>query len=176
MSMALYQYGDRVPKIGKDVYVSDSARVIGDVEIGDGCYIGHGAILRGDYGSIRLGAGTAIEENAVIHIRPDGLSILGERITVGHGAILHGDRIDDFAVIGMGAVLSLNVIVGKWAIIAEGSVLPSNTRIDAEKFVAGVPGKVIGDVQARHKEFWTWGKQLYVDLARSYSEKLKRLD
>jgi carbonic anhydrase/acetyltransferase-like protein (isoleucine patch superfamily) len=174
--MALYQYGDCIPKIGRDVYVSDSARVIGDVEIGDGCYIGHGAILRGDYGSIRLGAGTAIEENAVIHIRPDGLSILGERVTVGHGAILHGDLIDDFAVIGMGAVLSLNVVIGKWAIVGEGSVLPSNTRIDPEKFVTGVPGKVTGDVQPRHKEFWTWGKQLYVDLAKSYKEKLKRLE
>ena len=119
--------------------------------------IGHGAILRGDYGSIRLGAGTAIEENAVIHIRPDGLSVLGERVTVGHGAILHGDLIDDFAVIGMGAVLSLNVVVGKWAIVGEGTVLPSNTRIEAEKFVAGVPWKVMGDVQPRHKEFWTWG-------------------
>jgi carbonic anhydrase/acetyltransferase-like protein (isoleucine patch superfamily) len=100
--MALYQYGDRVPRIGKNVYVSDSARVIGDVEIGDECYIGHGVILRGDYGSIRLGSGTAVEENAVIHIRPDGLSMLGERVTIGHGAIIHGDRIDDFAVIGMG--------------------------------------------------------------------------
>ncbi|OPY90709.1 MAG: serine acetyltransferase [Syntrophus sp. PtaU1.Bin208] len=174
--MALYSFGDRVPRIGKDVYVSDSARVIGDVEIGDGCYIGHGVILRGDYGSIRLGPGTAIEENAVVHIEPNGLSVFGERVTVGHGAILHGDRIDDFAVIGMGAVLSLKVVVGKWAIVAEGSVLPSKTRVDAEKFVAGVPAKVVGDVQPRHKEFWTWGKQLYVDLARSYPEKLKRLD
>lgn len=174
--MALYSYGDRVPRIGRDVYVSDSARVIGDVEIGDGCWIGHGAILRGDYGSVRLGAGTAIEENAVIHIRPDGLIVLGERVTVGHGAILHCDLIDDFAVISMGAVLSLNVTIGKWAIVAEGSVLPSYTRIEAEKLVAGVPAKVIGDVQARHKEFWTWSKQLYVDLARAYATKLKRLD
>lgn len=174
--MALYQYGDRVPKIGRNVYVSDSARVIGDVEIGDECYIGHGAILRGDYGSIQIGPGTAIEENAVIHVRPDGLSVLGERVTVGHGAILHGDRIDDFAVIGMGAMLSLNVIVGKWAIVAEGSVVPSNSQIDAGKFVAGVPAKVIGEVKDRHKEFWAWGKQIYVDLARSYPGKLRRLD
>jgi len=174
--MALYQYGDRVPRIGRDVYVSDSARVIGDVEIGDGCYIGHGVILRGDYGSIRLGPGTAIEENAVVHIRPDGLSVFGERVTVGHGAILHGDRIDDFAVIGMGAVISLHAVVGKWTIIGEGSVVPANAQIAAGKIVGGVPGRVIGEVLPRHKEFWTWGKQLYVDLAKSYPEKLKHLD
>ncbi len=174
--MAIYSYGDRVPRIGKNVYVSDSARVIGDVEIGDECYIGHGVILRGDYGSIRLGPGTAIEENAVVHIRPDGLSVLGERVTVGHGAIVHGDRIGDFAVIGMGAVISLHAVIGKWAIVGEGAVIPMDTKIPEEKIVGGVPGKVIGDVLPRHKEFWTWGKQLYVDLAKAYPEKFKRLD
>lgn len=174
--MALYQFGDRVPKLGRGCYVSDSARVIGDVIIGEDCYIGHGAILRGDYGSIRLGTGTAVEENAVIHIRPDGLSLLGERVTIGHGAVIHGDRIDDFAVIGMGAVISLHVTIGRWTIVAEGCVLTKGTEIGAEKFVAGVPGKVIRDVQDRHKDFWKWGKQLYVDLANSYNERLKRID
>lgn len=174
--MAIYQYGDRIPKIGKNVYISDSARVIGDVTIGDGCYIGHGAILRGDYGSIRIGEGTAVEENAVIHIRPNGLSVLGKWVTVGHGAVIHGNHIDDFAVIGMGSVVSMDVVIGKWSIIAEGAVLPNNTKIDNEKIVTGVPGIVTGDVLDKHKELWTYGKQLYVDLAKAYPDKLKRID
>jgi carbonic anhydrase/acetyltransferase-like protein (isoleucine patch superfamily) len=53
--MAVYQYGDRIPTIGKNTYISDSARVIGDVVIQDNCYIGHGAIVRGDYGTIHIG-------------------------------------------------------------------------------------------------------------------------
>lgn len=174
--MALYQFGDRVPEIGRGCYVSDSARVIGDVVIGNNCYIGHGAILRGDYGSIRLGKGTAVEENTLIHIRPEGLSVLGERVTIGHGAIIHGDRIDDFAVIGMGAIISMYVIIGRWSIVAEGCVLTQGTEIGPEKFVTGIPGKVVGDIQDRHKDYWIWGKQLYVDLAKSYHEKLKRID
>lgn len=58
--MAVYQYGDRIPTIGKNTYISDSARVIGDVVIQDNCYIGHGAIVRGDYGTIHIGSGTRI--------------------------------------------------------------------------------------------------------------------
>lgn len=65
--MAIYQYGERIPQIGSNSYVSETAVVVGDVIVGDGCYIGHGAILRGDYGTIRIGNGTAVEENAVIH-------------------------------------------------------------------------------------------------------------
>jgi len=174
--MAIYQYGDRIPQIGNASYVSDSAVVIGDVIIGEGCYIGHGAILRGDYGSIRIGDGTAVEENAVVHIRPNGLSEFEERVTVGHGAIIHGKLIKAYAVIGLGAVIGFDVVVGRQSIVAEGCVVPNGNVIPDEKIVAGVPYKIIGNILEKHKKFWAYGKQLYVDLAREYPQKLKRID
>ncbi len=174
--MALYRFGKRIPKVDPSAWISDSARVIGEVEVGADCYIGHGAIVRGDYGSIRLGPGTAVEEGAVIHIRPDGLCRLGQRVTVGHGAILHCNEIDDFAVIGMGAVVSFDVEIGRWAIVAEGCVVPAGTKIPAEKIATGVPAKIAGPVQQRHKDFWTYGKQLYVDLAARYPQEFERID
>jgi len=109
--MAIYKYENRIPEIGKDCFISDSARVIGDVKIGNNCYIGHGAVLRGDYGSISIGDGTAIEENAVLHIRPDGLLKLEEKVTIGHGALVHGKLIKSFAVIGIGAVIGFDVVI-----------------------------------------------------------------
>jgi carbonic anhydrase/acetyltransferase-like protein (isoleucine patch superfamily) len=174
--MALYRFGNRVPAVGRGAWVSDSARVIGDVVISEDCYVGHGVVLRGDYGSIHLGPGTAVEENATVHIRPDGLSTLGERVTVGHGAILHCNRIDDCAVVGMGAVLSFDVEVGCWAIVAEGCLVPSGMKIPAGKIATGVPARLTGDVQKRHKDFWNYGKQLYVDLARKYPKEFERID
>ena len=174
--MAVYTYGDRVPSIGRRVYISDSARVIGDVVIGDDCYVGHGAVIRGDYGTIHLGSGTAVEENAVVHVRPEGLSVMGRRVTIGHGAVVHCNRIGDFAVVGMGAVLSFDVELGEWSIVAEGCVVPNKTIIASHKVVVGVPARVVGDVGNEHKSFWTYAKQLYVDLAHSYPEKIKRID
>jgi carbonic anhydrase/acetyltransferase-like protein (isoleucine patch superfamily) len=173
--MAVYRYGERVPRIGKASFVSDSARVIGDVTIGCNCYIGHGAVLRGDYGAIRIGDGSAVEENAVLHIRPDGLLALGRRVTVGHGALIHGRRIDDFAVIGIGAVIGFDVVVGTWSIVAEGCVVPQGIDIPADTVVAGVPYKIIGPTEKKHKDFWTYGKQLYVDLAEEYPRKFERI-
>lgn len=173
--MAVYQYGQKIPQIGKDSYISDSARVIGDVTIGDNCYIGHGAIVRGDYGKIIIGTGTAIEENAILHIRPHGILELEDRVTVGHGAIIHGKLIKSHAVIGIGSVLGFDVVIGAWSIVAEGCVVPQKTIIPDEKITGGVPFKIIGDVKQKHKDFWTYGKQLYIDLAKEYPEKLKRL-
>ena len=174
--MALYRFGSGAPSVGEGTWVSDSAQVIGDVSIGRDCYIGHGVILRGDYGSIRVGHGTAIEENATVHIRPDGLSVIGNLVTIGHSAVIHCSQIEDMAVIGMGAVLSFDVRIGRWAIVAEGCVVPHAMEIPAEKMAAGVPARIVQDVQSHHKEFWTRGKQLYVDLAHRYPEELKRID
>lgn len=174
--MALYRFGDRVPRVAPGAWVSDSALVIGDVEIAESCYIGHGAILRGDYGSIRIGPGTAVEENATIHIRPDGLSVLGERVTVGHGAILHCNRVGDFAVIGMGAIVGFDVEVGEWAIVAEGCVVPMGRNVAPGRVVMGVPATDAGEVLERHRAFWNYGKQLYVDLAARYPHEFERLD
>ena len=174
--MAFYRFGDRVPRVAPGAWVSDSALVIGDVEIGPGCYIGHGAILRGDYGSIRIGPGTAVEENATIHIRPDGTSVLGERVTVGHGATLHGSRVGDFAVIGMGAILGFDVEVGEWAIVAEGCVVPMGQKVEPGRVVMGVPARDAGEVLERHRAFWRYGKQLYVDLAQRYPHEFQRIE
>lgn len=174
--MALYRFGDRVPRIGRSTWVSDSAQIIGDVEIGADCYVGHGVILRGDYGSISIGDGSAVEEYAVVHIRPEGLSRIGKSVTIGHGAVIHCNQIDDFAVIGMGAVLSFGVKIGSWAIVAEGCVVSHNMEIPAEKIAAGVPAKIVKQVEPSHKAFWTYGKQLYVDLAHRYPNELERID
>jgi len=63
----LYAFDGRKPKIGREIYISDQAVVIGDVKIGDSCYVGPGAILRGDYGRIEIEPGTSVEENVTIH-------------------------------------------------------------------------------------------------------------
>ena len=99
--MSLYRYEGKEPRIGENCYVSDSARVIGAVTIGDGCYIGHGAINRGDYGVIKIGKGTAVEEGVVIHARFEKTAVIGDHVTLGHAAVMHGERLEDYAVVGM---------------------------------------------------------------------------
>jgi carbonic anhydrase/acetyltransferase-like protein (isoleucine patch superfamily) len=174
--MALYRYDGKTPTIGKECFVADSAQVIGHVEIADGCYIGHNAVLRGDYGGMRIGEGSAIEEAAVLHVPPDTIMVLGESVTVGHGAIVHGNLIGDRVVVGMGAIISWGCEVGADCIIAEGAVLKTWTRIPVGKLVVGVPGRIVGDVKDSQKEFWRWGKKLYRDLARDCPAKLERID
>ena len=120
--MTVYRFEGREPILGAGSYVHPSADVIGDVTIGAGCWIGPGARLRGDYGTIILGDGTSIEDNCVVHARPGGRTQIGNHVTVGHGCVIHNATIHDSAVIGMGSVVSDWAIVGEWAVVAEGAV------------------------------------------------------
>ncbi|MDD3845265.1 MAG: gamma carbonic anhydrase family protein [Syntrophorhabdaceae bacterium] len=167
----LYEYNGKKPTVGKDSYVSDIAHVIGDVVIGDNCYIGHGAILRGDYGSIVVGSGTAVEEGVVVHAPPDRYCRIGERVTIGHGAIIHAAKIGDSAVIGMGAILSISSEVGKHTIVAEGAVVRMRQIIADGVVVGGNPVRVIRNIAPKDMEYWNMGKELYIDLAKKYLEK-----
>jgi carbonic anhydrase/acetyltransferase-like protein (isoleucine patch superfamily) len=166
----LYRFDGKQPVVGKDSYVSDIARLIGDVVIGDRCYIGHGAILRGDYGRIEIGSGTAVEEGAILHAPPKEANRIGENVTIGHGAVVHGKSIGDFAVVGMGAVVSIWAEIGEWTIVAEGSVVRLRQVLPGRVVAAGNPATVVRDLADKDVAFWRWGKQVYVDLAKQYLE------
>lgn len=166
--MTIYAFEDRRPDIAATAYVSPTAQVIGDVAIGEGCYVGHGSILRGDYGSIEIGEESAIEEGVIVHARPDDWTRIGRRVTVGHGAMIHNATIRDEAVIGMRAVISDFSEVGMGAIIGEMGLVRNGQRIPARKVALGVPVKVVGDVDERHGDMTHWAKDLYVDLSARY--------
>ncbi|MBI4834177.1 MAG: gamma carbonic anhydrase family protein [Planctomycetes bacterium] len=169
--MALYEFEGKSPKIGNDTYIAESADVIGDVIIGDKCYIGPGARIKGDYGSIRIGNESAIQENCVLHARPDETCLVGNQVNVGHGAILHNCTIKDSAVIGMGAIVSDWAVVEENAIIAEGCVVKQRQVIPAKKVAVGVPAKIVGD----RTEEWNKLKGIYVKLAKRYQRGLKKI-
>ncbi|MFO7876712.1 MAG: gamma carbonic anhydrase family protein [Desulfovermiculus sp.] len=164
----LYRFDHHEPKVGVDTYVSETAIVIGDVRIGNECYIGHGAILRGDYGSIEIESGSAVEEGAVLHAPPQQVCRLDQRVTIGHGAIVHSRNIGHDAVIGMGAVVSIRAVIGQRSIVAEGAVVPMEKEFPGDVVIAGNPAKILRAISQKDLDHWQWGKQLYIDLAKKY--------
>ena len=89
-------------------------------------------------------------------------------MTIGHGAIIHSSNIDRLAVIGMGAVLSLGAKIGEWTIVAEGAVVTFRQNVPAGVVAAGNPAKVLREVTTEDKETWEQGKQLYINLVKTY--------
>ncbi|MEW6233426.1 MAG: gamma carbonic anhydrase family protein [Chloroflexota bacterium] len=173
--MSVYEFEGRVPQVHPEAFVHPEASLLGRVTIGEGCWIGPGASLRGDYGEIVVGSGTSIEENCVVHARPGDVTRIGDHVTIGHGAIIHNATVDDWAVIGMGAIVSDWAHVMEWAAVAEGCVVKNRQEIPPKAVAVGVPAKVIGQVTPEYQEEWRNFKATYVDLARRYPKGLKEL-
>jgi carbonic anhydrase/acetyltransferase-like protein (isoleucine patch superfamily) len=173
--MVVYEFEGRIPKMGKNTYISHSASVIGKVTIGEECYIAPGAVVKGDYGEIRIRNGTSVQDNVIVHARPNELTLIGDNVTLGHGSIIHNATVKDEAVVGMGAIVSDYVVVGTWAIVGEGAVVKQNFEIPDGKIAVGVPAKIIADVQDYHKEELAQFKHVYRSLAKRYPTGLKKI-
>ncbi|MHC1567235.1 MAG: gamma carbonic anhydrase family protein [Candidatus Syntropharchaeia archaeon] len=174
--MTLYEFEGKIPRIGRDTYVSEHADIIGDVIIGDNCFIGPGARIRGDYGRIIIGSRVSIQENCILHAAPETKLVIGDSVNVGHGAILHHCRVGDRSIIGMGAIVSYGAEIGEECIIGEGCVVERNQKIPSRKIAVGIPARIIGDVE-EEKLGWKGKKsyEMYSELAKRYLRGLKKL-
>jgi carbonic anhydrase/acetyltransferase-like protein (isoleucine patch superfamily) len=174
--MPIYEFEGKIPKIGKGTFVHETAAIIGDVEIGDECFIGAGAALRADFGSIRVGNQSSVQECCVMHARHKGNCTVGNNCTIGHGAILHGCTLNDHVLVGMNATVTDNVTVGENSIVGESALVRAGVTIPPGKIFAGVPAKLLGDVTSAHMQMNAAGNQVYIELTRRYLAGLKRVE
>ena len=135
------------PSFGADIFLAETAVVIGDTIMGDHCSVWYNAVVRGDVHSIRIGDRVNIQDGAVLHATYErtGLTI-GNDVSIGHNAIVHGCTIHDKVLIGMGAIVMDNAEIGEVCVIAAGAVVTQNMKIGPGSLVAGVPGKTLGPV------------------------------
>jgi carbonic anhydrase/acetyltransferase-like protein (isoleucine patch superfamily) len=142
--VAIYALRGVRPRLGPDVLVCESASVIGDVHLGDAASVWFGAVLRGDYAPIRIGARTNVQDNAVVHIVSEGgPTTIGDDVTIGHAAVVHACTVGHRCLIGMGAIVLDSAVVGDDSFVAAGTLVTPRTVIPPRSFVLGRPGKVV---------------------------------
>lgn len=165
----LRAFAGRLPVVPSSSYVDVSAQVLGDVAIGEESSVWMNAVLRGDVHSIRVGARSNVQDNAVLHgQRGVWPVVVGDRCTIGHGAIVHGCVLEDDVLVGMGAVILNGAHVGAGSIIAAGAVVTEGAQIPPRSLVAGVPGKVRRELQATDLDLIRVYAQNYVDYTAIY--------
>jgi gamma-carbonic anhydrase len=169
--MPLYDLKGVRPLLGRDVFVAEGARVIGDVHLGDEASVWFGAVLRGDYMPIRVGARTNIQDNAVVHITSETSStILGDDVTVGHAAIIHGCAIGHRCLIGMGSIVLDGAVIGDDSFVAAGSLVTPGTVVPPGSFVVGRPAKVVRLVSPADRASIHEAASRYVQYAREFRD------
>lgn len=166
--MLILEFEGKRPQIGKGVFIAPGATIIGDVIIGDGASIWFGAVIRGDFGKIRIGSGSSIQDNTVIHVMPDCETIIGDDVTIAHGAVVHGCNISRGAMIGMRAVLQDFCEIGEEAMVAAGSVVTDRTIVPARHLAAGVPARVKKEISGTSMIWVATSTSSYRELAKRY--------
>jgi carbonic anhydrase/acetyltransferase-like protein (isoleucine patch superfamily) len=168
----LLAFEDKEPQVASDAFIAPTAVLIGDVTVEEGASVWFGAVLRGDFNRIVIGAGTSVQDNSVIHTNEDLPTIIGSNVTVGHLSLLEGCEIEDGALIGMGSIVLNRARVGRRAMLAAGSVVREDQEIPREVLAAGVPATVKKDLGGSSSEWVELAAREYQSLRLKYMGKV----
>ncbi len=171
--MPVRPLGDRRPQIDATAYVADDAQIIGDVVLAAATSVWFGAVLRGDTERITVGAGSNVQDGAILHADPGFPCTVGAGVVTGHGAILHGCQIGDDCLIGMGAIILNGASIGSGSIVGAGALVPENKEFPQGSLIMGVPARVVREVTAKDAEQIAAGARHYQERARLYRAQLE---
>lgn len=144
--MTLFSLDGVAPEIAEDSWIAPDANIIGKIVVEEGASIWFGATLRGDNEEIRIGAGSNVQENTVMHTDMGFPLTVGKGCTIGHKALLHGCTIGDNSLIGMGAVILNGAKIGKNCLIGANALITEGKTIPDGSLVMGAPGKVVREL------------------------------
>lgn len=164
-------YKGKTPKIAKNVFIAETAVIIGDVTIEEEANIWYGAVIRGDIAPIYIGKGTNIQDNAVLHVDADIPCIIKSYVTVGHGAIVHSATVEDNSLIGMGATVLTAAYISKESIVGANALVTEHKKIEEGSLAVGIPAKIIRSLTVEEKEFVHKNALHYIELMENYLKK-----
>jgi len=171
-----YAIDDTTPEIDESCFVAPDATIIGHVDLAADASIWPGAVVRADSDTIRIGERSNVQDNAVLHTAGGYPTNVGRDVTIGHSAIVHACDVGDETLIGMGAKVLTDAVIGDNCIVAAGAVVPEETEIPDGSVVMGVPGQVVREMTADDIERVRENARIYVEKKDSYRDGLQRLD
>jgi carbonic anhydrase/acetyltransferase-like protein (isoleucine patch superfamily) len=149
MHNGIYSLGERrLVTVGDDYYIAPGAQVIGSVTLGAGASLWFNCVVRADDERIEIGAGSNVQDGAVLHADAGAPTVIGRDATVGHMVLLHSCHIADESLIGNGAIVLDRVRIGRHCIVAAGALVPPDRDIPDGSVLMGTPARVVRTVNA----------------------------
>jgi len=165
----LARHLSRTPDTARALFVAANASIQGAVVLGEQSSVFYGAVLRGDIAEIRIGEGTNIQDNAVVHLADDLGAYIGNYCTIGHAAIIHACTVGDECLIGMGATVLDGAVVGARSIVGANALVPQGMQIPPGSMVYGSPAKVIRPLREEELAFLRKSAEKYIEVARAHA-------
>ena len=138
--------------------------ICGDVTLEKDVNVWYGAVLRGDNGPIRVGQGSNIQDNCVLHDK----TTIGKFCTIGHGAVVHGCTVGDYSLIGMGAVVLSGAKIGPHCLVGAGAVVTGKTVAPEGSLLLGNPAKIARRLTKKQREYIRGNAEYYIKTAEQF--------
>lgn len=132
----------RGPHVHHTAWVAPSATVVGDVHLGTEVSVWYGVVIRADTETIRIGAGSNVQDGSVLHADPGSPLTLGRDVVVGHCTVLHGCTVEDEVLVGIGAIVMNGAVLGTGSLVGAGALIPEGVLVPPRSLVLGAPGRV----------------------------------
>jgi carbonic anhydrase/acetyltransferase-like protein (isoleucine patch superfamily) len=174
--MATYKLGERSPNIHESVFLAETATVIGSVNLQENASVWPGAVLRGDNEPITVGAGSNIQEGAVLHADPGFPLVVENNVSIGHQAMLHGCTVGEGSLIGIQAVILNGAVIGRNCLVAAGAVVTEGKTFPDNSLILGTPAKVVREMTAADIERIRSNATEYAERSAYYRKHLVRID
>ncbi len=170
----IYALGDRRVVTRGDYFVAESAAVVGAVLLHHNVSVWFGAVVRGDYDSVTIGANSNIQDCAVVHMDDTFPVTIGEGVTVGHHAVVHGCTVGNNSLVGIHAVVMNGARIGRNCLIGSNALVTEGKEIPDGSLVLGSPGRVVRDLTREEIEEISFFSNLYVNNFKLYKEQMQR--
>lgn len=142
MSDRFMYYKDFFPTLGARVYVSEGAKIIGRVFLGDHANVWFNCVVRGDVNEIHIGKNTNVQDLSMLHVTSKDALIIGDNVSIGHSVVMHGCTIGNSCLIGMGAIILDGAEIGEGSVVAAGSLVSPNKKFPPRSLIKGHPAVV----------------------------------
>ncbi len=160
----------------ENIYIHESAAILGDVEIGEFCSFWPNVVIRADLNVIKIGKYVNIQDNSVLHVDSDSSIEIGDYTLIGHMAMLHGCKIGKACMIGIRTLILDDAEIGDGSMITANCVIRGKMKIPPFSLVTQKNGelKIYPD---KAKTFYTVMASLeYWELAKRYqNQRLEKI-
>jgi carbonic anhydrase/acetyltransferase-like protein (isoleucine patch superfamily) len=173
--MAVYQLQEKIPQIHADAWVAGTATVIGSVQLDAGASVWFGAVIRGDNELIHVGAGSNVQEGAVLHTDLGFPLTIAANVTIGHQAMLHGCTVGEGSLIGIQAVILNGAVIGKNCLVAAGAVVKENANFPDGSLIVGAPAEAKRVMSPEQQARLSHNTSFYVKNALRFKTELKKI-
>jgi carbonic anhydrase/acetyltransferase-like protein (isoleucine patch superfamily) len=167
--MPVFSFGELTPDIDPTAWIADNAMLVGNIVLKQDASVWYGCVLRSEFEAITIGEGSNVQDNTVMHTDPGVPLTVGTGVTIGHAAMIHGATLGDGCLIGLHATVLNGAVIGERSLVAAGALVKEGQVIPPGVLAAGVPAKVVRDLDEAAIARLAYSSSHYVENARHHA-------